>query len=194
MAESGDETKDVAAATTPLDPGQIRDQLPEDLDAVGYVGPYVFPNNNRRRIPAYLYLGVAAILVVVWFQWHDSSTLVNNGLLGGAVLLVAVAAFHLLSGWNLDVNERDALVAATGSVGFPVGHAAAQMGWRGYRSRPTWRILLYSAEDPPVKRGLVFVDGVDGSIIDQLIEDNPEDWSEFSEDDRLATSSKPSAD
>ena len=34
----------------------VRDELPQDLDAAGYVGPYVFPNNNRRRIPGYLYL------------------------------------------------------------------------------------------------------------------------------------------
>ena len=56
-------------------------------------------------------------------------------------------------GWNLDVDERDALVAATRQVGFAVGHASAQLGWRGLRSRPTWRILLYSAEEPPQKRG-----------------------------------------
>jgi hypothetical protein len=47
------------------------------------------------------------------------------------------------------------------------------------RSRPTWRILVYSADDPPTKRGLVLVDGVDGSVVDQIVEDNPEDWSEF---------------
>ena len=77
------------------------------------------------------------------------------------------------------VDESDALVAATRQVGFPVGHASAQMGWRGLLSRPTWRILLYSADDPPEKRGLVLVDGVDGSIVEWFVEDNPEDWSAF---------------
>jgi hypothetical protein len=51
------------------------------------------------------------------------------------------------------------------------------MGWRGLLSRPTWRVLVYSADDPPEKRGLVLVDGVDGSIVEWLVEDNPEDWS-----------------
>ena len=67
--------------------------------------------------------------------------------------------------------------AATRAGGFPVGHASAQMAWRGLRSRPTWRILVYSNEDPPGTRGLVFVDGVDGAIVAQHVEDNPEDWS-----------------
>ena len=40
-------------------------------------------------------------------------------------------------------------MAATRQVGFPVGHASAQLTWRGLRSRPTWRILLYSVENPP---------------------------------------------
>jgi hypothetical protein len=85
-----------------------------------------------------------------------------------------------VAGWNLDVDERDALVVATRQVGFPVGHASAQMGWRGLLSRPTWRILLYSAEDPPDKRGLVLVDGVDGAVVEWFVEANPEDWTELS--------------
>jgi hypothetical protein len=95
-------------------------------------------------------------------------------------------AYSLASGWNLAVDERDALLAATSEVGFAVGHASAQMGWRGLLSRPTWRILLYSAENPPSRRGLVLVDGVDGEVIDRIVEDNPEDWSKLRpEDTRL---------
>jgi hypothetical protein len=156
----------------------VVDALPEDLNAAGYVGPYMFPNNNRRRVPGYLYLGVAALCVAVWAV-ADDSPYVNAGWLLAAALLAAIGAYHLLSGWNLDVDEQDALVAATRAVGFPVGHASAQMGWRGLRSRPTWRILLYSAENPPTRRGLVLVDGVDGQIVEQFVEDNPEDWSDL---------------
>ena len=94
------------------------------------------------------------------------------------MVLAVVGAYQLVTGWNLDVDEQDALVAATRAVGFPVGHASAQMGWRGLRSRPTWRILLYSAENPPTQRGLVLVDGVDGEIVEHFVEDNPEDWSD----------------
>ena len=68
---------------------------------------------------------------------------------------VVRSAYQIASGWNLDVDEQDALVAATRAVGFPVGHASAQMGWRGLLSRPTWRILLYSAENPP-RRSVAF--------------------------------------
>ena len=164
--------------TVPLSDADIRDALPEDLDAAGYVGPYMFPNNNRRRIPAYLYWGISAITIVVWVVRHDEqAVLVNTGVLVAAVVLALIGVYSFLAGWNLDVDESDALVAATRQVGFPVGHASAQMGWRGLLSRPTWRILLYSADDPPEKRGLVLVDGVDGSIVEWFVEDNPEDWS-----------------
>jgi hypothetical protein len=158
------------------------DELPEDLDAAGYVGPYLFPNNNRRRIPGYLYLATAAACVAVW-ALVDDSPYVNGGFLLAAALLTVVGVYSLVSGWNLDVDEQDALVAATRAVGFPVGHASAQMGWRGLLSRPTWRILLYSADTPPAKRGLVLVDGVDGEIVQHFVEDNPEDWSELEKGD-----------
>ena len=71
-------------------------------------------------------------------------------------------------------DVEQALVAAQGAVGFAVGHASAQQVWRGFRSRPTWRVLCYSAEEPPVQRGLVLVDAVDGRILEHLIEENDE--------------------
>ena len=35
---------------------EVTDELPEDLDVHGFVGPYQFPDNSRRRIPGFLYL------------------------------------------------------------------------------------------------------------------------------------------
>lgn len=164
--------------TGEVDASQVRDVLPEDLDAAGFVGPYVFPNNNRRRIPGTLYLVAAAGCAVLWVV-AEASALVNDGYLFAAAVLAVVGAYHLIAGWNLDVDERDALVAATAAVGFPVGHASAQLGWRGLRSRPTWRILVYSADTPPAQRGLVLVDGVDGEVLEFFSEANPEDWSDL---------------
>jgi hypothetical protein len=159
----------------------VRDELPDGLVAAGYVGAYVFPNNNRRRIPGYLYLMLAAACAAAWLATgRGDGTYVNGGFAGAAVLLVLLGAYSLQAGFDLAVDERDALVAASRAVGFPVGHASAQLGWRGLRSRPTWRILLYSAEDPPQTRGLVLVDGVDGEIVGSLTEANPEDWSDLS--------------
>ena len=154
-----------------------RDELPDELDASAFVGPDHFPNNNRRRIPAVLYVlfGVAAILA--WAVTRNGHpVLVNGGVLGGGIALVLFALYSYQAGFDLEVDERDALVAATRAVGFPVGHASAQLGWRGLRSKPTWRILLYSSEEPPTKRGLVLVDGIHGDVLEHFVEDNPEDW------------------
>jgi hypothetical protein len=156
-----------------------RDELPDDLDPSAYVGPYSFPDNKRRRIPGYLYLTIGVALIVL-FAARGEGVLVSSGLLVCGIGLVAVGLYHLVAGYPLKVDQTDALAAASREVGFAVGHASAQLGWRGLRSRPTWRILLYSAEDPPAKRGLVLVDGVDGAIVAHFVEDNPEDWSELS--------------
>ena len=153
---------------------EVRDELPDDLVAHGYVGPYQFPDNSRRRIPGIMYLVLAVICAVVWLVWSDTSTAVNGGFLAAAVLLGATGAMHLGSGWRMNVDESQALAAAAGSVGFAVGHASAQQVWRGVRSRPTWRVLCYSADDPPSKRALVLVDAIDASVVESLVEDNPE--------------------
>lgn len=168
------------ATPPPASDAEVRDELPEDLNVSEFVGPYVFPNNNRRRVPGYLYIALGTACGVIWLVTrHGDPVLVNSGYLVAGVSLVLIGIYHLLAGWNLDVDERDALVAATERVGFPVGHASAQLGWRGLRSRPTWRILLYSGENPPTRRGLVLVDGVDGEIVSWFTEDNPEDWSDL---------------
>lgn len=160
--------------------GDLRDSLPEDLNASEYVGPYQFPDNSRRRRPAYLYFGIAAACLVVWLvRRNGHPVLVNGGMVWAAVLLAAVGLLSVTSSWRMHIDEKQALVAAQGALGFPVGHASAQQVWRGLRSRPTWRVLAYSAENPPSRRALVLVDAIDGSVVEHLTEANPEeDWSE----------------
>jgi hypothetical protein len=161
----------------PEDDEPVGDELPEELDPSVSRGPYVFPDNALRRIPGVIYAVTGAACFALWAARGSDGVLVNGGILFAAVLLGALGAYHLAAGWTLKVRETDALVAASRQVGFAVGHASAQLAWRGLRSRPTWRILLYSAEEPPASRGLVLVDGVDGQIVAHFVEDNPEDWT-----------------
>jgi hypothetical protein len=160
------------------DEQEIRDVLPEDLNAVGFVGAYDFPDNSRRRVPGYIYLGLAAACLIAWLLRHnDRPVLVNNGFLLAAGLLAVLGIFCITSGWKLGLDEKEALAKATGAVGWPIGHASAQMAWRGLRSRPIWRILAYSVEEPPKRRAFVVIDAVDGHTIEHFTEDNPEqDW------------------
>ena len=154
----------------------IRDELPGDLDASGFVGSYRFPDNSRRRIPGAIYLGLALICLVLYVTTDDESVLINTGFAWAAVILGMVGIFSITSGWRMHVDEKQALVAAQQAIAFPVGHASAQQVWHGIRSRPTWRVLCYSAEDPPEQRGLVLVDAVDGRVLQHLVEANPEEW------------------
>jgi hypothetical protein len=183
-------TRGDSVPVMPEHDAEVRDELPAELDVTGLVGPYLFPNNSRRRIPGliYLVLGLGCIGVWLWRR-GDDPLLVNGGTFAAGLALVAVGLYHLQAGWDLAVDETDALVVATRSVGFPVGHASAQLGWRGLRSRPTWRLLLYSNEPMPTKRGLVMVDGVDGEVVAAFVEDNPEDWTDLADDsDEAGTS------
>ena len=119
----------------------IRDQLPTDLNASEFVGVYKFPDNSRRRIPGYIYLGLGVAIIALVVVMGSDGPFINE------------------------------------AVGFAVGHASAQQVWRGFRSRPTWRVLCYSNEDPPTRRGLVLVDAVNGKVVEHLTQENLEDWS-----------------
>lgn len=162
-----------------IDPDEHRDALPDELDPSGYVGPYTFPEVARRRTAGIIYVLLAGALAALVVSRGDGGVLVNRGFAVAAAGFALAGVYHFAAGFRLSVRETDALVAATRQVGFPVGHASAQLGFRGLLSRPTWRILLYSAENPPTQRGLVLVDGVDGEVLDHYVEENPEDWSQY---------------
>ena len=154
-------------------------EMPDDLNATRQdLEDYIFPNNNRRRIPGYLYLGSAAVLVGLYLAFGNDGVRVNIGYLWAAGIAVIFGVYSLVSGWNLNIDERDALVVAAVEVGQPIGPASAQLSWRGVLSRPVWRILCYTAEDPPLTRALIIVDGVNGEVRERIVEDNPEDWAE----------------
>ena len=124
---------------------ELRDELPDDLNAVDFAGAYEFPDNSRRRIPAVIYAVLGVLAAAAWLLVdRDTSVIVNDGALLGAIILLAMAVISFTSGWRMSIDEREALVRATASVGFVVGHASAQQVWRGFRSRPTWRIFCYS--------------------------------------------------
>lgn len=164
--------------TTSDRPNEIRDQLPTDLDVSAHVGEYAFPDNSRRRIPAIMYIVGGVSIIIISVVVGAEAVFANTGLLVGGILLVAFGVFGLTSGWRMAVDEQQALRAAATAVGFAVGHASAQQVWRGLRSRPTWRVLCYSDEDPPRRRGLVLVDAIDGHVIEHLTQEAADEWPE----------------
>lgn len=157
--------------------GEVRDELPEDLDR-GFVGAYKFPDNSRRKITGALCFAVGVWAATAALSLGSDAVLLNTGVVTGGVLLALAGIYQFAAGRRFAVNENEALVAAVVDVGFAVGHASAQLGWRGWMSRPTWRVLVYSAEDPPERRGLVLVDALNGAVLEKWVEDNPETWIE----------------
>ncbi|MBT8164017.1 MAG: hypothetical protein HKO63_07360 [Acidimicrobiia bacterium] len=143
--------------------------LPEDLDA-SILGPYTVPNLTRRRRAGTYYLG-GAVLV---------GLLIAAGLPAGmwliAGLLVLIGLYHFISAFDLKVADTEALSIANQQSEFPVGHASAAIGFEGWRARPVWNILVFSADDPPSQRGLVRIDAVSGDVKDVLVEANPEEF------------------
>ena len=150
------------------------DELPEDLDFTA-AGPITFPNNNRRRIPALIYLVLGAGAIAVSIAFEGDAT-VNTGLAVAGALLAVFGIYGLFAGRTLNVDDQEAFATAGAIVGFPVGHSSAQQVWRGWLSTPTWRILIYSAENPPKNRGIVLVDGISGDIVKWFAEENPDQW------------------
>jgi len=151
-------------------PGEVAEAaaIPEDLDS-NVVGEYHVPDTNRRRRAAAVYFVGAAGLAGLLLAGVLPSPMWWTGF---GVLLV-VGAYHLIAGWNLRVREGEALEIANRNVEFPVGHASASLGFTGWRARPVWNVLVFSADDPPTERALVRIDGIDATVVDAYSEPVP---------------------
>ena len=128
--------------------------IEDELDA-NVVGPFLFPSPERRRSAGWVFVvaGVIAGLTIV----------------GGWLVAVGfglLAVWQFLSTWPLNIDENTALTVAGGAVDFPVGHASAAVRFHGWRSRPRWAVVLYSASEPPDQRGLVVLDAVNGDVVE----------------------------
>ncbi len=156
------------------------DQLPRDLQPQAQLTDYAIPNNSRRRVVGALYVFMGVVFAATWLLARGEDTaLLNAGFLGAGLALLALGGHHIWVGKELQVDDAQALKTASAAVPFEVGHASAQLGWRGWLSRPSWKVLLYSSEPQPARRALVRIDGLSAEVVDMLVEDNPEDWSEL---------------
>ncbi|MFQ5522814.1 MAG: hypothetical protein ACE5F5_04455 [Acidimicrobiia bacterium] len=127
--------------------------IEEDLDA-NLADEYVFPDPARRRTSGWVMVAAAAMTVAT----------VDGGWPVAAGMLL-LAGWLFLSAWSLGIDEVQALSRAASAVPFPVGHAAASLRFRGWRSRPVWSVVLYSATEPPDERALVVIDAVNGELL-----------------------------
>ena len=134
----------------------LADQLAieEELDA-NLEGNYRFPQPSRRRIAGWIYLVVGLACVFAF----EGGWVVAIGFAG-------LAVWQFLSSWPLRIDEHEAMTTAAAAVDFPIGHASASVRFHGWRSRPRWSVLLYSAAEPPDQRALVVVDAVTGVVVE----------------------------
>jgi hypothetical protein len=128
--------------------------IEEELDS-NVEGEYRFPAPARRRLSGWVYL-VAGLIALFAFE-------------GGWIVAIgfgALATWQFLTSWPLDVAEHEAMTTAAAAVDFPIGHSSASVRFHGWRSRPRWSVMLYSASEPPDRRGLIVVDAVTGEIVE----------------------------
>lgn len=128
--------------------------IEDELDA-SVEGTYNFPSPSRRRIAAWVYVAAGLLVTIV----------IEGGWMVG-VGFALIAIWHFLSSWPLNVDEHMAMTTAAAAVDFPIGHSSASVRFRGWRSRPRWSVVIYSATEPPDRRGLVVVDAVTGDIVE----------------------------
>jgi len=150
-------------------PAEVADAaaMPDDLDAE-VIHPHAVPDPQRRRRAAMVYVVFAALAAI-----GIGLGSLPAGMWIAVAGLLAIAAYNRVAGWHLVVREGRALEAANRAIGFPVGHASATLGFTGWRSRPVWNVLVFSADEPPSRRGLVRIDGIDGHVVETYAEDVP---------------------
>ncbi|HSM02435.1 MAG TPA: hypothetical protein VK960_08380 [Acidimicrobiia bacterium] len=139
--------------------------VPDDLDATQRE-PYSIPSTRRRNVAAAIY-AVGAVVA------GTGAVFAYTGLAFVAGLLALLALWHRAAAWRIEVLDPQALEIANREVPLAVGHASAAVGFDGWRARPIWNVLVFSADEPPSQRGLIRVDAVDGKVVGTYVEQIP---------------------
>ena len=138
---------------------ESQDSLPDYLDITKYVVPYQFPTPRKRRTAALsiLVISVACLVIGIYAK--------NTSMVFGGSFFIFVGAFFVICGWPLNVKDLDALTSTATQAPFSVGHASAQLSFTGWLSKPVWRVVVFSSDEPPSQRGLVEINAVSKEII-----------------------------
>ena len=114
--------------------------------------------------------------VLVWLSpGDDSSVLVNDGFLWAAVLLTVAGVISITSGWRMHVDETRG--AGRGAAAPSASRSGTRRRSRCGADCAAGRRGACCATRPrtrPSARGFVLVDAVDGTVVEHLVEDNPE--------------------
>jgi hypothetical protein len=124
------------------------------------------PDTARRKKAGAVYLVAAAMTGVAMVPMQLPAAMWVTTV----AALVLIGAYHFVAGWRLRIREGSALEAANRAVGFAVGHGSASLGFRGWRARPVWNVLVFSADEPPTQRALVRIDAIGGVVVDTYVE------------------------
>ena len=89
--------------------------------STAYVGQYPVPDIRRRRIAATMYVVVGRRAQRFARRQERRATF------AAAIILGVIALYHFLAAWPLRVDQTESLAVASRAVGFPVGHASAQL-------------------------------------------------------------------
>lgn len=92
---------------------------------------------------------------------------------GGLGICIGVVFFF--TAWPLNVNDLEALTSAASQAPFSVGHASAQLSFTGWLSKPMWRVVVFSSDEPPTQRGLVRINAVNKTIASVFFDRNDDD-------------------
>jgi hypothetical protein len=117
------------------------------------------PNPVRRRTSGFLFLGGAVLASL------GAAIGLPKGLFAIAAVLAAIGFWFFGAAWRLTTTADDALAVAGEVISFEVGHGSAAVTFDGWRARPVWQVMAYSADDPPTTRAIVRVDGVTGEVV-----------------------------
>jgi hypothetical protein len=122
-------------------------------------GPFRILDTAKRRRAGVVYIVMAGLAAVI-----TVATQIQLLWLTAVLVLLMLAAFQFLGGWKMQVADMDAIERASEHVSFKVGHGSATLGYRGFRARPVWEVLVFGDGPAPRFQALVTIDAVSGEV------------------------------
>ena len=123
------------------------------------IRPFRILDTARRRRAGFVYVVMAA-----GGAWIAIATGIQLLWLTAVLPLLALAVYQVLGGWKMKISDMEAITMAGERSSFPVGHGSATLGFRGFRAKPVWQVLVFGDGPSPRHQALVTIDAISGEV------------------------------
>ena len=145
-----------------------QEYLPDDLNSLA-VGSYVVPNPSKRKVYPVLSFIVGLLFLVA------SYFLDFINFLPVFLVIAFITIFFTIINNKFKINQSEVIESIAALIPHPIGYYSIALTFNFSIKAiltPVWTVIVYSHENPPIKKTIVEINAFSGIVVTEPYTEN----------------------